>query len=238
LGRENVHGVAMPSQYSSSHSLADAEELARNLGISYEVRPIKFAFTTLAREFNQAGTIQLAPVAEENLQSRLRGLTLMSISNSDGSLVLTTGNKSEIAMGYCTMYGDMCGALAPIGDLYKTKVYEVCDAVNARFGHPIPRNTLSKAPSAELRPDQKDQDSLPPYADLDRVLEAYIERFMTIDELARSEGEWIREIIRKMELNEYKRRQGAPALKVTSRAFGLGRRIPLAKRWETGPSIS
>ncbi len=232
LGRENVRGVAMPSQYSSSHSLEDAEILARNLGIAFEVRPIKFIFSTLARDFNQGSDLKLTGLAEENLQSRLRGLILMSISNSDGSLVLTTGNKSEIAMGYCTLYGDMCGALAPIGDLYKTRVYDVCQVVNARFGSPIPERTLTKAPSAELRPDQKDQDTLPPYADLDRVLEAYIERFDSVEDLVTREGAWVRDILRKLEMNEYKRRQGAPALKISSRAFGLGRRVPLAKRWD------
>lgn len=239
LGRENVRGVAMPSQYSSGHSLEDAEILAKNLGIAFEVHPIKFAFSSLSRELSQSRGGSLAPLAQENLQSRLRGLMLMTLSNHDGSLVLTTGNKSEIAVGYCTMYGDMVGALAPIGDLYKTQVYALAREINRRFAGVIPERTITKAPSAELKPNQTDQDSLPPYEWLDRALAMSLEGLKSCTEieaeLAKEKGEgkpqsknWVAEIIRKVEISEYKRKQAAPILKVSSRAFGIGRRVPLA----------
>ncbi|MBS1961274.1 MAG: NAD+ synthase [Bdellovibrionales bacterium] len=236
LGKENVFGIAMPSQYSSGHSLADAEALARNLGIPFEVRPIKFLFSTAAREIGEARQ-GLAPIAQENLQSRLRGMILMTLSNHYNALVLTTGNKSEIATGYCTLYGDMCGALAPIGDVLKTRVYEVARRLNewaVREGAapPIPESTLTKAPSAELRPDQTDQDTLPPYADLDAMLVDYLELGLSVVDVVKKHGKWVPEILRKIELNEYKRRQGAPVLKVSTKAFGLGRRVPIAKVWD------
>lgn len=231
LGRENLLGIAMPSQYSSSHSLEDAEQLARNLGIEFQVRPIKFLFSTSGREIG--GTLDsLAPVAQENLQSRLRGLILMTLSNHRNALVLTTGNKSEIAMGYCTLYGDMAGALAPIGDLYKIRVYELARWINEHFWGVIPERSLSKAPSAELRPGQTDQDSLPPYEQLDPVLEAYLEKAVPIQVLQSQYGTWVTDILRRIEMNEYKRRQAAPVLKITQKAFGIGRRIPIAKTWE------
>jgi NAD+ synthase (glutamine-hydrolysing) len=236
LGPKNVFGVAMPSQYSSSHSLADAEALAQNLGIPFEVRPIKFLFSAANREIGEARG-QLAPIAQENLQARLRGTVLMTLSNHYNALVLTTGNKSEIAVGYCTLYGDMCGALAPIGDVLKTRVYEVARRLNAwavRDGGAavIPESTLTKAPSAELRPDQKDQDSLPPYEDLDPMLVDAIENLLSAEELVQRHGEWAREILRKIDINEYKRRQAAPVLKVSTKAFGSGRRVPIAKKWK------
>lgn len=240
LGRENVLGVAMPSQYSSAHSLQDAEILARNLGIRLEVRPIKFMYSTVSRELSERrGT--LAPLAQENLQSRLRGITLMTLSNHDGSLVLTTGNKSELATGYCTLYGDMCGALAPIGDVLKTRVYELARYINQAWGAPIPENSITKAPSAELRPNQTDQDTLPPYELLDELLEEYVEKRASVSQLIEKFGkkapgshgdQWVREILRRLELNEYKRRQAAPVLKVSSKAFGIGRRIPISKIWD------
>ncbi|MCM2324375.1 MAG: NAD+ synthase, partial [Oligoflexia bacterium] len=243
IGPQNVLGVAMPSQYSSGHSLEDAELLARNLGLRFEVRPIKFLFSTSLRELSEnRGT--LAPLAQENLQSRLRGNILMTLSNHYGSLVLTTGNKSELAMGYCTMYGDMAGALAPLGDVLKMRVYELARYINAKWGSPIPERCLTKAPSAELRPNQTDQDSLPPYALLDEVIELYVENRASVDEIEsrlalRKEGKalaakdpaWIRDILRRLELNEYKRRQAAPVLKVSPKAFGIGRRIPVSKAW-------
>ncbi len=236
LGPDGVFGVAMPSQYSSSHSLADAESLARNLGIPFEVRPIKFMFSALSREIGEARG-GLANVAQENLQARLRGIILMSLANHYNALVFTTGNKSEIATGYCTLYGDMCGAIAPIGDVLKTRVYEVARFLNAwaiREGKPapIPESTLTKAPSAELKPGQKDQDSLPPYEALDPMIVDYIELGVPVDELIRKHGEWVPDILRRIELNEYKRRQSAPVLKVSSKAFGVGRRVPIAKRWD------
>lgn len=249
LGAQNVLGVAMPSQYSSSHSLEDAEQLARNLGLQFEVRPIKFMFSTMNREVGERRG-QLAPVAQENLQSRLRGMILMTLSNHDGSLVLTTGNKSELAMGYCTQYGDMCGALAPLGDLYKVRVYELARYINQAWGNPIPERCLTKAPSAELRPNQTDQDTLPPYEVLDEMLEEYLEKNTSVKELEQRFGNLkgssskpksstggsstidFRQLLRRIEMNEYKRRQAAPVLKVSPKAFGIGRRIPVAKAWD------
>jgi NAD+ synthetase len=238
LGAKNVLGVAMPSQYSSSHSLEDAEILASKLGIRFEVRPIKFLFSTSSRELAE-GRGSLAPVALENLQSRLRGVMLMTLANHDSSLVLTTGNKSELAMGYCTMYGDMAGALAPIGDVFKTRVYELARYMNQIWGNPIPERTLIKPPSAELRPNQTDQDTLPPYEVLDELLSEYIENGTPIAELeerfsAHSIGNFnsIHEILGRLEINEYKRRQAAPVLKVSRKAFGIGRRVPIAKVWD------
>jgi NAD+ synthase (glutamine-hydrolysing) len=236
LGKENVFGIAMPSQYSSPGSLADAEALARNLGIPFEVRPIKFLFSTAAREIGEARQ-GLAPIAQENLQSRLRGMILMTLSNHYGALVFTTGNKSEIATGYCTLYGDMCGALAPIGDVLKTRVYDVARRLNewsVREGgvSTIPESSITKAPSAELRPDQTDQDTLPPYDKLDPMLVDYLEIGLPVAEIIAKHGAWVPEILRKIEINEYKRRQGAPVLKVSSKAFGVGRRIPIAKVWD------
>ncbi len=244
LGAKHVLGVAMPSQHSSTHSLEDAELLARNLGMPFEVRPIKFLNSTAVRELSE-GRGTLAPIALENLQARMRGLFLMTLSNHYSALVLTTGNKSELATGYCTLYGDMAGAIAPLGDLLKTQVFALARHLNATFGNPIPERTLTKPPSAELRPDQKDEDSLPPYDVLDELLEAYLEKATPVAELekrfsARVPGkpDWVGEILRLIEINEYKRRQAAPVLKVSPKAFGIGRRLPIAKVWDqrTGSS--
>jgi NAD+ synthetase len=238
LGPKHVLGVGMPSQHSSGHSLEDAEALARNLGIPFEVRPIKFLNSTAVRELGEPRG-GLADLALENLQARLRGLTLMTLSNHYSSLVLTTGNKSELATGYCTLYGDMCGAIAPLGDLYKTQVYALAKHLNATWGGPIPERSITKAPSAELRPDQKDQDTLPPYEVLDELLESYLERGTPVAQLEKTFSKrvpgkpgWVREILRLLEINEYKRRQAAPVLKVSAKAFGIGRRIPIAKQWD------
>jgi NAD+ synthetase len=238
LGADRVMGVAMPSQYSSAHSLEDAEILAKNLGIRLEVRPIKFLYSTSSRELSE-GRGNLAPIALENLQSRLRGVILMTLSNHYSSLVLTTGNKSELAMGYCTLYGDMAGALAPIGDVLKTRVYELARHMNQVWGQPIPERSITKAPSAELRPNQKDQDTLPPYEILDEILSEYLESGLAADEiekkmssrLSEKSKEVVQDILRRLELNEYKRRQAAPVLKVSQKAFGIGRRMPIAKTW-------
>ena len=239
LGPQNVLGIAMPSQYSSSGSLQDAEFLAKNLGLKFAVKPIKFLFSTTMREIGD-GKGDLAPLAQENLQSRLRGIVLMTLSNHYNALVLTTGNKSELATGYCTMYGDMVGALAPIGDLFKTRVYELARHINKVWGAPIPESSITKAPSAELRPNQTDQDTLPPYEALDRLLEEYVEKGVSVEELEQKlvgvrapQGPgWVRDTLRKLEINEFKRRQAAPVLKVSPKAFGIGRRIPIAKVWE------
>jgi len=233
LGPEHVLGVSMPSRYSSDGSKTDAAELAANLGIRFDMIPIESMFgsalETLAPHF--AG--RPSDVAEENLQSRLRGLILMAISNKFGGLVLTTGNKSELAVGYATLYGDMCGGLAPIADVPKTMIYELARHLNSHATPrpPIPESTLTKPPSAELRPDQKDTDSLPPYDQLDPILNAYIERALSPEEII-AEGRdpaVVRRVVRMVDMAEYKRRQAAPALKVTSRAFGYGWRMPIAR---------
>jgi NAD+ synthetase len=230
LGAENVLGVGMPSPYSSTGSIEDSRELAANLGIRYEVIGISglFAEFTQALEPLFAGT--KPDTTEENIQSRIRGSLLMALSNKFSALVLTTGNKSEMAVGYCTLYGDMVGALAVIGDLVKTRVYAVCRWIN-RGREVIPRAILEKPPSAELRPDQKDTDSLPPYEVLDPILEAYVERYETPEQIAQANGfplEIVQQAVRLVEHSEYKRQQAAPVLKVTSKSFGTGRRFPIA----------
>ncbi|HVU47304.1 MAG TPA: NAD+ synthase [Terracidiphilus sp.] len=230
LGPENVIGIGMPSPYSSSGSIDDSRRLAANLGIRFEV----IGITGLFEEYKHA----LAPLfagtkpdlTEENIQSRTRGVLLMALSNKFGALVLTTGNKSEMAVGYCTLYGDMVGALAVIGDLVKTRVYAVCNWLN-REKEIIPAAILEKPPSAELRPDQRDTDSLPPYDVLDPIVEAYVERYETPESIAEANGfpiELVQQVVRLIERSEYKRQQAAPVLKVTSKSFGMGRRFPIA----------
>jgi len=230
LGAENVTGIGMPSPYSSSGSIDDSRQLALNLGIRFETISINELFA----DFNHA----LAPVfkglppdiTEENIQSRIRGAILMALSNKFGALVLTTGNKSEMAVGYCTLYGDMVGALAVIGDLVKTRVYAVCRWIN-REREVIPTNILEKPPSAELRPGQMDTDSLPPYDVLDPIVEAYVERYETPESIAAERGfplDLVQQVVRLIERSEYKRQQAAPVLKVTSKSFGMGRRFPIA----------
>jgi NAD+ synthase (glutamine-hydrolysing) len=234
VGRENVTGVAMPGPYSSDHSITDARAMAERLGINFEVVSI----TPMYDQYLEA----LAPVfrgakqdiTEENLQSRLRGVTLMALSNKTGALVMTTGNKSELAVGYCTLYGDMCGGLAVISDVPKTLVYKLSRAANKRHDDAIPENVFAKPPSAELRPDQKDSDSLPEYDVLDRILKAYVEDAQSARQIADETGcdiALIRDIINKVDRNEYKRQQAAPGLKVTTKAFGIGRRFPIAQRF-------
>jgi len=230
LGKENVLGIGMPSPYSSPGSIDDSRHLAENLGIRFDVVPI----TGLFEQYNQA----LAPIfaglqpgiTEENIQSRIRGNLVMALSNKFNSLVLTTGNKSEMATGYCTLYGDMVGALAVIGDVVKTEVYALARHLN-REREVIPVSIIEKPPSAELRPDQKDTDSLPPYDILDPILEAYVERYETPEQIAASLGvdiELVRRVVKLVERSEYKRQQAAPVLKVTAKAFGMGRRFPIA----------
>jgi len=234
VGRENVTGVGMPGPYSSEHSLTDARELANKLGIRFNVVSITGTYQRFLTEL--APLFQNTPegVTEENLQSRLRGVTLMALSNKTGALVLTTGNKSELAVGYCTLYGDMCGGLAVISDVPKTMVYTLSRIANHRLGNAIPENTFVKPPSAELRANQKDTDSLPEYGVLDRILEGYIEQMLTPGQIAESEGldlALVQEIVNKVDRNEYKRQQAAPGLKVTTKAFGIGRRMPIAQRF-------
>ncbi|WP_221032458.1 NAD+ synthase [Actomonas aquatica] len=230
LGPDKVTGVALPSAYSSAHSLADAEALAVNLGITLQTFPIADAVAATTTTLAPALDPTAPGVTEENVQARLRGVFMMALSNQTGALLLTTGNKSELAVGYCTLYGDMCGGLAVISDLYKTQVYALAQWIN-RESEMIPVSTLTKAPSAELRPDQCDADSLPPYDVLDPILRAYIEDGCSIREIV-DQGfapTIVKEMVRKVDLNEYKRRQAAPGLKVTPLAFGVGRRLPLAQ---------
>jgi NAD+ synthetase len=233
LGKDKVLGVALPSRFSSTGSLADAEALAKNLGIRYTKIPIENSFETMLRSIAPVRGGKEGGLAEENLQSRLRGVILMAISNDSGRLLLTTGNKSELAVGYCTLYGDMCGALGVIADVPKTMVYRISRWVN-RNGEIIPRDSIEKAPSAELRPDQKDQDSLPPYEELDRILESYVVNEGSMEAMVRKRisKQVAQDIVRKIDLSEYKRRQAAPGLKVTTKAFGVGRRVPIAQRFD------
>ncbi|MGO0123097.1 NAD+ synthase [Desulfothermobacter acidiphilus] len=230
LGPENVLGVGMPSRYSSPESLRDAEELAHNLGIGWRVIPIEEIFTAYLKTLNPDG-LPLIDVAEENIQARIRGNILMFISNREGHLVLSTGNKSELAVGYCTLYGDMSGGLAVLADVPKTMVYELARYIN-RERELIPQSVLLKPPSAELRPNQRDEDSLPPYRVLDPILKAYLEENLPVREIAARgfEQALVEEVIRRVDRAEYKRRQAAPGLRVTSKAFGMGRRMPIAWR--------
>jgi NAD+ synthase (glutamine-hydrolysing) len=234
VGRENVRGVAMPGPYSSDHSLGDAREMAAKLGIRCEVATITPAYEQVLLELNPLFADRAADSTEENIQARLRGLTLMALSNKTGALVLTTGNKSELAVGYCTLYGDMCGGLAVISDVPKTMVYALSRIANRRLGNAIPESVFTKPPSAELRPDQKDSDSLPEYAVLDQILEQYVEQNATPPQIAAKLAlplELVRDIVNKVDRNEYKRQQAAPGLKVTTKAFGIGRRFPIAQRY-------
>ena len=237
LGKDKVLGVAMPSRYSSQGSLDDAESLARALGIRYEKISIEGPFAAMLQAITPSRGGRSGGLTEENLQSRLRGVILMGISNDSGRLLLTTGNKSELAVGYCTLYGDMCGALAVIADVPKTLVYRISRWIN-REREIIPKSSMEKAPSAELRPDQTDQDSLPSYEELDRILDSYVVNEGSIRGMVRKgiAQPMAEEIVRKIDLSEYKRRQAAPGLKVTTKAFGVGRRIPLAQRFD--PRIS
>lgn len=234
IGAENVLGVGMPSKFSSEGSLQDAEKLAQNLGIRFETIPIEPIVMAAEGQLHGQFAGLKRNEAEENIQSRLRGVILMALSNKFGSLVLTTGNKSELSVGYCTLYGDMCGALAVIADLLKTEVYSVSRWVN-RNKEIIPAETIDKPPSAELRPDQKDEDSLPDYAILDEILTAYVVENLSHEEIvARGiDSTIVKDIINKITFSEYKRRQSAPGLKVSPRAFGMGRRVPIAQRFRT-----
>lgn len=232
LGKEHVLGAAMPGPYSSEGSVTDAHRLAQNLGIPCLELPITESFEVLLSGLQSAFEGRPEDATEENLQARLRGVTMMALSNKFGSLLLTTGNKSELAVGYCTLYGDMCGGLAVISDLPKTLVYALSRWIN-RDREIIPASTIEKPPSAELRPDQTDQDTLPPYDVLDVVLGLYVEENLPVREIvARGYDEaLVRRITTLVDRNEYKRKQAAPGLKVTGRAFGMGRRLPLAQRY-------
>jgi NAD+ synthetase len=232
LGADKVLGVSMPARYSSEGSLSDAGALAKNLGIRYEVLPIEPVFQSVEKQLAKVFAGTKPNEAEENIQSRLRGVTLMALSNKFGALVLTTGNKSEMAVGYCTLYGDMCGALAVIADVFKTDIYKLARWLN-RERIIIPEASITKPPSAELRPNQTDQDSLPPYETLDQILDAYVVKNLGKEEIIRQgfDAAVVNDVINKVTFSEYKRRQAAPGLKVSPRAFGMGRRIPIAQRF-------
>jgi len=230
LGAENVVGIGMPSEYSSLGSIEDARSLAKNLGIRFELLPIHDVFAQFQKVLQPLFAGTPSGIAEENIQSRTRGVFLMALSNKFGALVLTTGNKSEMSVGYCTLYGDMVGALAVIGDVYKTRVYQLSHYAN-RTREIIPRNTIEKPPSAELRPDQRDTDSLPPYEVLDPILKAYVEGFLSAEQIAQQQKvdlALVRSVLKLVEQSEYKRQQAAPVLKVTRKSFGTGRRFPIA----------
>ena len=235
LGAENVRGVSLPSQYSSQGSLDDARILAENLGIRYDIVPIQPVFEPVKGQLSDIFAGRSEDTTEENIQARLRGVILMAMSNKFGSLLLTTGNKSELAVGYCTLYGDMCGGLAVISDVPKTMVYRLSEWIN-RDREIIPRASITKPPSAELRPDQTDQDSLPPYDVLDAILEAYVVGGKSRAEIVAAgfDQPTVERVARLIDLNEYKRRQAAPGLKITSKAFGVGRRMPIAQRYRGG----
>jgi len=234
LDSRRVHGVAMPSRYSSEHSVKDAKALAANLGIDFRTISIREIHETLERQMAPAFEKRPPDITEENIQARTRGTILMALSNKFGWLLLSTGNKSELAVGYCTLYGDMCGGLAVISDVPKTMVYELARFANARAARVlIPQSTLTKLPSAELRPDQHDQQSLPPYDVLDAILHQYVEQEASAAEIIATgvDPALVRDIINRVDRNEYKRKQAAVGLKVTSRAFGFGRRMPIAARF-------
>jgi NAD+ synthase (glutamine-hydrolysing) len=234
LGKANVRGLSLPSQFSSQHSLDDARVLAKNLDIQYDVVPIQSAFETVKHQLQPVFAGKPEDTTEENVQARLRGVILMALSNKFGSLLLTTGNKSEIAVGYCTLYGDMAGGLAVISDVPKTMIYRIAKWIN-RERETIPDSSLTKPPSAELRPNQCDQDSLPPYDVLDAILDLYVVNSKSASDIVAAgfDEATVRRVIRLIDFSEYKRRQAAPGLKVTTKAFGMGRRIPIAQKyWE------
>jgi len=232
VGPENVIGVGMPGPYSSQGSIGDARALARNLGIRFELLSIDLAYEAYRKTLQQVFAGEKEDVTEENIQSRARGTLLMALSNKFGAIVLSTGNKSELGVGYCTLYGDMVGGLAVISDVPKTLVYRLSEYVNSRRPL-IPLATIEKPPSAELRPDQKDSDSLPPYEVLDAVLEDYVEDMRPAEQIAKDRGfdiETVRSVIRMVDRAEYKRQQAAPGLKISPKAFGYGRRFPIAAK--------
>lgn len=233
LGAENVFGVTMPSEFSSVGSVDDSLKLAENLGIGFQEVPITNSFSTIKGDLHEVFRDYEEDITEENMQARIRGIFLMSISNKKGHLLLTTGNKSELAVGYCTIYGDMCGGLAVISDLPKTLVYELSKWIN-RNDEVIPWSTIEKEPSAELKPNQKDQDTLPDYELLDQILELYVDQSLSVSSIIGKgyDKDLVKWIASRVDMNEWKRWQSAPGLRVTSKAFGVGRRIPIAQRYK------
>src|SRR5436190_19581749 len=237
LGPENVTGIAMPSKFSSQGSIDDARALAENLGISFHVAPIDEIYQPYERAIDDLFGVEKFDTTNENVQARIRGNILMAWSNRTGAMVVSTGNKSEMAVGYCTLYGDMAGGLALLGDVYKTMIYRVAAWLN-REREVIPQASITKPPSAELRPNQTDQDTLPPYEILDGILKLYIEEWKEVDEIAAAgyDRALVEKILRAVDTNEFKRRQAAPTIRVSSKAFGSGRQMPIAQRWRREPA--
>ncbi len=237
LGKEHVTGIGMPSKFSSKSSLDDACALARNLGIAFHVVPIESIYGPYEESFNKLFNNNVFDTTNENVQARIRGNILMAWSNRTGALVVSTGNKSELAVGYCTLYGDMAGGLALLGDVYKTTIYKVANWIN-RNREIIPRSSITKPPSAELRPNQTDQDTLPPYEVLDGILRLYVEEWQEVDEIVAAgyDRALVENILRAVDTNEFKRRQAAPTIRVSEKAFGSGRQMPIAQRWRREPA--
>ncbi|MBG0781601.1 MAG: NAD+ synthase [Bacteroidales bacterium] len=232
LGSENVHAVLMPSQFSSNHSVQDALDLAKNLGSTFQIIPIKEIYESFEHALHEAFVGKAFDVTEENIQARIRGALLMALSNKFGMILLNTSNKSETAVGYGTLYGDMNGGLSVLGDVYKTEVFELARFIN-RKAEIIPENTIIKPPSAELRPEQKDSDSLPDYSVLDKILFAYIEQRLKPEAIAKQgiDSKIVAHVLRLVNLNEYKRHQSPPILRVSAKAFGIGRRMPIVAKY-------
>ena len=237
LGAEHVTGIAMPSKFSSQGSIDDARTLAENLGIRFHVTPIDPIYQPYEKAIDELFGEKKFDITNENIQARIRGNILMAWSNRTGAMVVSTGNKSEMAVGYCTLYGDMAGGLALLGDVYKTMVYKVAHWLN-RKREVIPQSSITKPPSAELRPNQTDQDSLPPYDTLDAILKLYIEEWKEVDEIASKgfDADLVRRILKLVDTNEFKRRQAAPTIRVSTKAFGSGRQMPIAQRWRREPA--
>ena len=233
MGKENVTGVMMPSMYSSPGSISDTQDLAANLNIKTVKISIEDIYKIYLQDLKDLLTTEDINTTKENLQARIRGNILMSLSNEHSWLVLATGNKSEVSVGYSTLYGDMVGGFSPIKDIYKTMVYRICSFINKKYENIIPSNIIKKAPSAELRPDQTDQDKLPPYPVLDAILEAYIENEKDHKDIVKNGFplKTVSEVINMVDFNEYKRRQGAPGIKITARAFGRDRRYPITNKF-------
>ncbi len=232
IGAENVNVLVMPSKYSSKESLKDAEELIKNLNIKSDNVSIQPVVDETLKQLDTILNSNSKSITEENLQARVRGIYLMAYSNNFGHLLLTTGNKSECAVGYCTLYGDMCGGIAVIADVYKTDVYRIANNIN-RNGEIIPKNIIDKAPSAELKPNQTDQDTLPPYELLDKILKMYLEENKEFEEINKviNDEEIVKKVLRMVDTSEFKRNQSAPVLRVSSKAFGYGRRYPIVQGW-------
>jgi NAD+ synthase/NAD+ synthase (glutamine-hydrolysing) len=237
LGPEHVTGIAMPSQFSSQHSIDDARTLAANLGIAFHIVPIQPIYAPYETAIEELFGEKKFDTTNENIQARIRGNLLMAWSNRTGALVLTTGNKSELAVGYCTLYGDMAGGLGVLGDVYKTMIYRVSRWIN-REREIIPPSTMNKAPSAELRPNQTDQDTLPPYEVLDGILKLYIEEWLEVDAIAARgfDRDLVARVLKLVDTNEFKRAQAAPTIRVSAKAFGSGRDMPIAQRWRREPA--